>query len=317
MKTERIYSMWAKVAIAASCVFATALVDAGLESVGVKAPKVISVIRKFMNGTKAPIRKIINGADAVKDGKKLYRAIDLADNSIGIGKGMLGKLADGVSDDVVEKCVKLVKENKGVKGELSRILEEAVVKSANLKGAVRDVFLSDAYLRIAQKAGRISMEEADDAFRLLKNTEGLHVAARRLCSASKPDYVGHLYELRQAIAFQKKRFEVLGLDIIYADGVKGSPLDLDMLMRKGKQVFLVESKHSGSVNPEVIRTDAGSLIKLKAFLKAELGDSAEITPIFTFGRKPTPDIIKKLEDKGVDYLVGTAEELAEILSALQ
>ena len=318
MKTEKLYFKWARVAIAVSCVFATVMVDAGLVSAGVKAPKVVSIIRKFMNRTKMPIRKIIDGAKAIdKNGKKIYRAIDLVDNSIGIGKGMLGKLADGVADDVIEKCVKIVKANKGVTGELSKILEEATMKSANLKGAVRDLVLSDAYLRIAQKTGRISMEEADEAFRLLKNTEGLHVSARRLCSASKPDFVGHLYELRQAITFQKKGFEVLGLDIIYADGVKGSPLDLDMLMRKGKRVFLIESKHSGAVKPAVIRTDADSLINLKVFLNAELGDSAKITPIFTFGGKPTPDIIKQLEDKGVDYLVGEAKELAEILSALQ
>lgn len=324
MKTERIYSMWAKVAIAASCVFATVMVDAGLGSVGVAAPKVISVIRKFMSGTKMPIRKIINGADAVKDGKKLYRAIDLVDDSIGLGKGLLGKLADGVSDDVVEECATLVR-SRGVGVNVIRDKIQAITKSVKLSQGERDLLENDAYLRILQRAGRISAEEADDAFRLLKGTEDFPKFLSHCCSKNKT-VTGSIYEFRQALAFRKRGFDV-ALDLHYAVGAKSGRPDLDLLVKKGKSLFLIETKHFTSpmmwnetignpgMVPEVLKK-SDRLLNLKAYLNSEFGESLNIKPIFTFLNEPPPDLARQLIKRETPYFVGEAEKLAEILSAL-
>lgn len=292
------------------------VVDAG----PVAAVKVVSAIRKSSALIKAGKKadRIIDGANAVRKGRKVYRAIDIAQDSVRLGKGMLGKLADGVADDVVEECAKLVRSGKaGSLDEIGAILGK-IFKNPSLTAKERDLLLNDAYLRIAQKAGRISAEEADDAFRLLKDADGLHALVRKCCTMNVNQAAGHLYELKQAVAFEKNGFKVVGLGIKYSDGIKSAQTDLDLLVRKGNRLFLVESKHytSGTGIPDVIRADADSLINLKAFLGTELGGSAKITPIFTFVTEPSPLLAKQLEMKGISYLVGESSEVVEALSAI-
>jgi len=304
------------IALAAFCMFVPAAADAGPAS----AVKVVSAVRKAAAIAKAGKKAdtVIDGAKAVKNGKKIYRAADLAKDSVRLGKGMLGKLADGVADDVVEECAKLVKSGKpGSLDDVGAILGR-LLSNPNLTARERDILLNDAYIRIAQKAGRLSVGEADDAFRLLKDCEGLHTLVRKCCSMNVNQAAGHLYELKQAIAFKKNGFDVIGLGIKYSDGLKSAPTDLDLLVRKGKRLFLVESKHytSGFGAPDVIRADADSLINLKAALGAELGGSSNITPIFTFVSEPTPLLAKQLKLKGIPYLVGESDELVEALAAI-
>ena len=317
MKIERIYFRWARVAIAATCMFATVMVDAGGVSAGVKAPKMVSAISK-----KIPVRKIIiDGAKAIdKNGKKIYRAIDIADDSIGIGKGMLGKLADGVTDDVIKDCAEYIGKNEAGEN-VRQVLEKVVKRSMTAKE--RNLLLNDAYLRVAQRAGRITAEEADDAFRLLKDTEGLDKLIRS-CYANNKSVTGALYEFRQALAFQKKGFNVIGLDLKYAypDGITSRRPDVDLLLKKGNSLFLVECKHYTDPKwwetaPTTILKKYDGLLNLKAYLNSEYGESLNIKPFFAFLNDPPPDLAKQLAEKGVHYLVGNAEELAERLSALQ
>ena len=305
-----------RIALTAICMAVATTADAGPAA----AAKVATAVRNAAAIAKAgkKAETIIDGAKALKDGKKIYRAADIAKDAVRIGKGMLGKLTDGVADDVVEECVKLIKSGKpGALGEVRLILGK-VFKNPNLTARERDLLLNDAYLRIAQKAGRISAQEADDAFRLLKDSEGLHALVRKCCTMNMNQAAGHLYEFRQAVAFQKKGFNVIGIGIKYSDGLKSAPTDLDLLVQKGNRIFLVESKHytTGFGAPDVIRADADSLVNLKAFLGTELGGSKNITPIFTFVAEPKPLLAKQLQMKGIPYLVGESEELVEALAAI-
>ena len=111
---------------------------------------------------------------------------------------------------------------------------------------------------------------------------------------------------------------MIGIGIKYSDGIKSAQTDLDLLVRKGNRVFLVESKHytSGFGAPDVIRADADSLINLKAYLGTELGGSSNITPIFTFVAEPKPLLAKQLQMKGIPYFVGESEDLVEALAAI-
>ena len=306
-----------RIALTAICMAVATTADAGPAA----AAKVATAVRNAAAIAKAGKKAetiIIDGAKAVKNGKKIYRAADIVKDSVRIGKGMLGKLTDGVADDVVEECVKLVKSGKpGVLDEVGSILGK-VFKNPNLTARERDLLLNDAYLRIAQKAGRISAQEADDAFRLLKDSEGLHALVRKCCTMNMNQAAGHLYEFRQAVAFQKNGFNVIGIGIKYSDGLKSAPTDLDLLVQQGNRIFLVESKHytTGFGAPDVIRADADSLVNLKAFLGTELGGYKNITPIFTFVAQPKPLLTKQLQTKGIQYLVGESEELVEALAAI-
>ncbi len=94
--------------------------------------------------------------------------------------------------------------------------------------------------------------------------------------------------------------------------------DLDLLMQKGRRIFLVESKHytTGMGDPIVIRSDADSLLQLRHYLESTFGSAVDVKPIFTFVSEPSTLLSKQLEHKGVQYLVGDAEYVAQVLSAL-
>lgn len=313
---EKIRARILSVVLATICTVVSTTVDAGPAS----AAKVATAVRKAASIVKAgnKAETIIDGAKAVKNGKKIYRAADLAKDTVRLGKGMLGKLTDGVADDIIEQCAKLVKSEKpGALNEIGSILGK-IFSNPNLTVRERELLLNDAWLRIAQKAGQISAEEADDAFRLLKDCEGLHALVRKCCSMNVNQAAGHLYEFRQAVAFQKKGFNVIGVGVKYSDGLKSAPTDLDLLVQKGNRIFLVESKHytSGFGAPDVIRADAESLVNLKAFLGTEFGGSSNITPIFTFVAEPNPLLAKQLQAKGIPYFVGNSNELVETLAAI-
>ena len=285
------------------------------------APKALEAIRNCIRLEK--IRKtgeiVVDGAKALKNGEKVYRAVDLAKDSVHIGEGMLGKLADGVADDVVKECAKRIRERIGGGG---KFIDDVIPKS--MDGKARNLLLSDAYLRSLKEAGKLSAEEADEAFRLLKDTEGLSGLVRKCCSANKT-VTGSHYELRQALAFRKKGFDVIGVGIKYSDGIKSRPPDLDILVRKGKDLFLVESKHYTDSNiwrekpskmVDYISKTADGLSNLKAFLNSELGGTLNARPIFTFVKEPPADVRENLLKKGIPCFVGKAEDIAELLAVI-
>ncbi len=303
--------------IAAACCLAASLAYAG-PATAVKVVEAARRAAKMARVAKAGDRLLIDGSKAIKNGKKIYRAADLAKDSVRIGKGMLGKLVDGIEDDILEEMAKQLKSMKpGSLEEVGKTLGK-ILNNPGLTPKARDLILNDAYLRLAQKVGRISAEEADDAFRLLKDADGLHALVRKCCSMNPSQAAGHLFEFRQALSFEKKGFNVLGVGIKYSDGLKAAQTDLDLLVRKGDRLFLVESKHytTGLGAPDVIRADADSLINLKAFLGTELGGSTKITPIFTFVSEPSKLLAKQLQAKGIPYFVGESDELVAALAAL-
>lgn len=287
------------------------------------AVKVVSLAKKAATASKVAksaktADRVIDASMAVKNGKKVYAAKDLIEAGVKIGKGMLGKVANGVGDDVVEECAKVIGMNRpGGVGEVGEIIGKCISKM-NLPTAERELILNDAYLRIAAKAGRLTGEEADDAFRLLRDAEGLHALIRKCCSSSPSQAAGHLFEFRQALSFQKQGFDVLGLGVKYSDGLKHAQTDLDLLIRKGNRLFLVESKHYKSAvpAPDMIRADADSLISLRTCLEGELGDSAKVTPVFTFVAQPGKLLGKQLEAKGIPYFVGESDDLVATMAAL-
>jgi hypothetical protein len=312
MKNKIIGSM----VLIAICMIGATTVNAGAAS----ASKVVTAVRKAVTivnvGKKA--ETVIDGAKAVKNGKKIYRAADFAKDAVRIGKGMIGKLSDGIADDIVDECAKLINTGKpGGLDEIGKILAKRY-NNPLLTAREREILLNDAYLRIAKKAGRITAEEADDAFRLLNDCDGLHSLVRKCCTMNVNQAAGHLYEFKQAVAFQKKGFNVIGIGIKYSDGLKSAPTDLDLLVKKGNRIFLVESKHytTGFGSPDVIRADADSLVNLKAFLGTELGGSSNITPIFTFVAEPRPLLAKQLQMKGIPYFVGESGDLVDALAAI-
>lgn len=299
------------------CCFIVVDVNAGPASAG----KIIFAIRKaptlIKSGNKAD--NIIDGAKAIKQGKKLYSSADFANDSVKIGKGMLGKLSDCVPENVIDECADIVKSGKqGNLGDVGQILNK-MFNNPNLSQRQRELMLSDAYLRIAKKAGKLSDTEADEVFQLLNHVEGLSTQIRKICSPNVNQSAGHLYELKQALAFRKNGFEVLGICLKYDDGIKSAATDLDLLVQKGNKVFLIESKHytsTWSTASDVIRADADSLLNLQASLHSELDKSIDVVPIFTFVQEPTKLLAMQLENKGIRYLVGEGEKVVEILSAM-
>lgn len=282
------------------------------------ADMVVSAVRRadtLANMEELP-KSIIDGKNAIKNGRKMFYSADIAQDSIQIGKAMLGKLADSVDDDVIEVCAKFVKSGRQSLDDVGAIIGE-IFKRQKLAARERALLLNDAYLRIAQKAGRITAEDADDAFRLLKDSEGLHALVRKCCTKNVNQAAGHLYEFQQAVAFARKGFKVVGVGLKYFDGIKSAKTDLDLLVKKGNRIFLIESKHYtfGTGIPDVIRADADSLIKLKDCLGRELGGSASITPLFTFVVEPRPLLAKQLQMKGIPYFVGESEDVVAALSA--
>ena len=274
-----------------------------------KADDIVRLISKASKGAKAA-DKMIDGTKAVKKGKKLYKAADVAADTMKFGKGMLGKLADGLADDA-----KLVKDN-AYMDEILAIISNAV-QERQLTGAAADIFLDDAFLRIAAKAGRITMEEADDAFFLLKGTPGLHALLRKCCSMNVAQHSGHIAEFRQALALKKKGFDIVGLGLKYHDPMKATDTDLDILVRKGKKIFVLESKkyEVGYLKADMINGDAQSIRTLSDYLNS-LNQGLEATPVLTINYEPSQLIIKLLEQKGVKYVVGDEAEIAESLAAI-
>lgn len=287
------------------------------------ASKVVEVIRNFIRFEK--IRKtgmVIDGTKALKNGEKVYRAADVAKEAVRVGKGMLGKMADSVADDVIKECTEYVGKKDGVI-EIDKILKKAV--NASMTAKERSLLLNDAWLRIARKAEKITTitaKDADDAFQLLKDTEQLHVLVRKCCYATTTR-TGFQFEFRQALAFRKKGFDVIGVSINYS--VKSGQSDLDLLVKKGKDLFLVESKHYTGAqiwepkpkpNAVTILEKADGLLNLKEFLNSEFGGTFNVKPIFTFLKNPPADVRENLLKKGIPCLVGEADELAELLAVM-
>ena len=301
--------------LALSASFLAQTIDATPLTKGItKADDIVRLLAKAPKGAKAA-DKVIDGAKAVKKGKKLYKAGDVAADVLKYGKGMLGKLADGLADDVVEQCAKLVKEG-AYMDDIAAIITKAV-QERKLTDAAADIFLDDAFLRIAAKAGRITMEEADDAFHLLKGTPGLHALLRKCCSMNVAQHSGHLAEFRQALALKKKGFDIVGIGMKYHDPLKAADTDLDLLIRKGKKIFVLESKkyEAGYLKADMINGDAQSIRALSDYING-LNQGLEATPVLTINYEPSQLILKLLEQKGVKYVVGDEAEIAERLAAI-
>ena len=91
--------MKARISILFCCALMSLLSFGGAASAG----KVAVLVRKAAQVLKMAKKadKVVDGAEAVKDGRKIYRALDVLADGVRIGKGMLGKLADSVSDDII------------------------------------------------------------------------------------------------------------------------------------------------------------------------------------------------------------------------
>ncbi len=150
------------------------------------AVKVVEAVRGAAKVAKAAkkIDRVVDGASAVRRGRKVYRAFDVLADGVKLGKGMLGKLADSVPDDVIKECVRIIRvKGPGSLDDVGKVLGKyfANPKMTDLE---RNILLNDAFLRIARDVGRITATEADDAFRLLRDTRGVHALVRKCCSSN-------------------------------------------------------------------------------------------------------------------------------------
>ena len=172
-----------------------------------------------------------------------------------------------------------------------------------------DEVLEDTFMRIAIHQGKISRTEAEGMFSRLSSTPGFRSTLRKVIGNSENKTSGHLNELRIADNASRHGFEVLAVGKKFSDGLKKSPTDIDVILKKGNQIFAIEAKEYKSttkLNLDAYRADLDTLIQFKK------KSSGNIVPIFSITN--IPDDLKYLKSlqyeadkRGVQLIFGPPE----------
>ena len=221
----------------------------------------------------------------------------------------LGKCANAIPEREITKLAQLVvTEPRGLK-EVNQILSKAnyIGKYGSLAG---NKILSDDYLRIAVKNGRLSTETANEIIKHLDNTPGLSSLLSKINSSSAVQVKGHLKELEIALAAKKRGFSTISLGQKFSDGIKKGFTDLDVLLSKNGQLYAIESKaYKNKVTSSMVKSDALSLL---AFCKKNKGT----IPVFCFETAPSNVTLEFLAKNKIQCIVGSDDEIIAKLDIL-
>lgn len=170
--------------------------------------------------------------------------------------------------------------------------------------------LEDAYLRIAVKNGVIPLEKAVEVQKL-SGVKGLQSLLAKLNPLNPSVLKGRLQELEIGLECQKKGYSVIEFGRYFADGIKHGDTDLDLLVKINNKLVAIESKaYDSNIGMVVVSRDIDSLRIFCSKLESEA------MPVFCFKNKPSKLVQKMLEEKEIECLFGTPEELVHWLDVL-
>ena len=150
----------------------------------------------------------------------------------------------------------------------------------------------------------VAEEVAANALKHLQGTPGLTSLLRKINSVSPSQVKGHLRELEIALNARQRGFQTVSLGQKFADGVKGSDTDLDVLLCRNGKNFAIESKaYSGMIPDAMARADAQSLAAFCKKIK-------NTVPVFCFENVPSKFTQAYLKRHNIQFIHGTPQELA-------
>ena len=221
---------------------------------------------------------------------------------------VLGKCSNALPDDEIARLADIASRKGGVQ-EVGNILGkmELPLKYGEKTG---HLILQDTYLRIAVQNGHLSKEVAANALKHLNGTPGLTSLLRKINSVSPSQVKGHLRELEIALHARQRGFQTVSLGQKFADGVKGSDTDLDVLLCRNGKNFAIESKaYSGTIPDAMARADAQSLAAFCKKIK-------NTVPVFCFEKAPSKFTQAYLKRHNIQFIHGTPQELAAKLDII-
>lgn len=173
-----------------------------------------------------------------------------------------------------------------------------------------DAVLEDTYLRLAVALDKLPTNDAPDMFARLTGTPGFRTTLRKVCSMNVSQSVGHQAEIKLAYAAAKKGHKVISLGEPFSDGIKRGASDIDIQLNIGGRRFACESKnYQGNVPMDVINADAITLLQFKK-------QNPNSIPVFVFSNSPSEAITTVLRRKGIESIVGDADQVITLLEFL-
>ena len=180
-----------------------------------------------------------------------------------------------------------------------------------------DNVLEDTFLRIAIYQKIITREAAEGMFSRLSGIPGFRPSLRKLIGNSDIGTAGHLNELKIADIASLSSFKVLGIGEKFIDGIKKSPTDIDILLKKGNKIFAIEAKAYAKISKismDKYRADLNTLI-------AYQNNMDDIVPVFTITNKPDNfHYLKTLKleagKRDVQLIFGSPQEQIEQIKML-
>ena len=220
----------------------------------------------------------------------------------------LGKCKNALPESEIRKLAGIAAEKGGL-DKVGALLGAAKIPAKYGREAGHLV-LQDAYLRIAVTNGKISRATAASVLKNLHGTEGLTALLRKINSVNPAQTKGHLRELEIALKAKERGFQTVSFGQKFADGLKKADTDLDVLLRRGRVNFAIESKaYSGNVSSIVVKEDAQSLA-------AFCGQVKKTVPVFCFEKEPSTTIKAYLKNHNVKCLWGSPEEISSKIDLL-
>lgn len=280
--------------------FAFPVASLGRKLAVIIAKRSDDIVRVVKNSADDVVRTVKNSADDV------VRAVSKAKTA-----KVLGLCEGALPDKEIARLAKIVKDDPhhGLKKVGEQLGKANYMKYGEYAG---HAILQDTFLRIAVQNKVLPPPKAMDVWKHLKSTDGLTSLLKKINSTNLAQAKGHLRELDIGLTGAKRGGKVRSFGKKFADGVKGGDTDLDVLLEVGGKKFAIESKaYTGVVKADMIKADADSLIK---FCK----DNPETNPIFCFEKAESisPVAKKILEEKGIKYISGTAEDVISQIDML-
>ena len=217
--------------------------------------------------------------------------------------------AKALPDDEIARLARIAGEAKGTK---------TVGKILGAQNLPNDV-LEDAYVRIAVQQNRLSREEAEGMFERLRGTQGFRRTLAKVIGNGDAMTTGHLNELRIADNAAQHGFRVQGIGVLFSDGVKGAPTDIDVVLEKAGKVIAMEAKDYSPTTPIPLEEFRADMVSLSEYALRQA--PRRVISVFSLTIKPssatTLRILEKEADRhGIQLLFGTPEQLVEQVKQL-
>jgi hypothetical protein len=157
--------------------------------------------------------------------------------------------------------------------------------------------LEDAFIRISVKQGKISEELAEELSNNLSGVPGYREALSKIAGNSVNKTSGHLFELTIANNRKKLGNKIIAISKPYNDGIKSHVTDIDLIYKKGEQLYATEVKaYKSDIALDVVNADTTTLLKF-------VEENPDHIPQFIFKETPRLIILKYLESKGIQVII--------------